>query len=288
MNILVIGCTGRVGSALISVLGSGHKVSTLNRLDCDLEDGIRLARMIKLRRADVVINATAMNGMEACDADPMLALEINAMAPAIMAGACKAIGAFFIHFSTDYVFSGNEMGLFETTPTRPSGIYGMSKLKGEELVKIVGGNYCIFRLSSVYGRQWGGPVDPVNQVLQGKGVPGNPIKVLRQFCAPTSARAISNAVKHVIENTVHSDVTGLYHLATSIGVWKNVFAHHITKKVFGREFVIEEGTLAVPRPVHTKLEIKAFEDKFDYKLPDYVADFDDMLKFMPKVSILVS
>ena len=285
MRITIIGNTGKVGSELVSVLQFTHQIDTINRIDCDLEkEPEKVGRLIQIRKPDIVINATAKNGMEQCAADPMAALEVNAVAPAIMANACKNIGAFFIHFSTDYVFSGKQGGLYETDPLKPSGQYGWSKARGEEMVQFVGDKWAIFRLSSVYGRQWSGPVDPINQVLQGKGTKENPIKVLHQFCCPTSSRTIARAINEVIASGI--PIRGIYHLATSRGVWKKEYAQHITKAVFQRDFVVEEGTLAVPRPVDTMLMTDKFQKVFG-GLPHWRTDFDAMRSFMPKIPELV-
>lgn len=281
MNITLVGPTGRVGSELFDVLKHKHSVNVITRIDCDLNEPEKVGRLIRIRKPHVVINAAAYNGMEPCDKDPMMALEINAIAPAIMAAACKDIGARFIHYSTDYVFSGHETGLYENTPTKPSGRYGWSKLKGEEMVSVVGDRWLIFRLSSIYGRSYSGPIDPINQVLQGKGTKENPIKVLHQFCAPTSAREVAIATQHVIEG--YPTVTGLFHLATSEGVWKKDFAKYIIHRVFNKDFVVEEGTLPVPRPVYTQLISDKFETTFKLGLRHWESDFEQMLKYLPNV-----
>lgn len=284
---MIVGPTGRLGQELVSILKFDHQLDLINRLSTDFTASVeKIGRIIRTHKPEVVINATAMNGMEQCAKDPFSAIEINAIVPGVMAGACKDIDARFIHFSTDYVFNGCEGGLREDTFPAPCGTYGRSKYNGEELVQTVGGNYLIFRVSSLYGRMWAGAVEAVNQVLQGKGTAENPIKVLHQFCAPTSTRMVAKAIKHVVENT--SDGRGLYHLATSHGIWKNRFAEWITYEIFGKDFVVQEGTLAVPRPEHTQLISTLFEKRFDYKLPSVFTDFSEMLPYMPVVKEFVA
>lgn len=288
MRIMIVGPTGRLGQELVAVLKFDHQLDLVNRLSTDFTASVeKVGNIIRTHKPEVVINATAMNGMEQCAADPMSAIEINAMAPAIMAGACKDIGALFIHYSTDYVFQGHEGGLYEHTPPCPTGVYGMSKFQGEEHIKTIGGQSLILRVSSLYGRAWAGAVEAVNQVSShGRGTKENPIKVLHQFCAPTSTRLVAKATKHVIEN--YPDARGLYHLATSHGIWKNRFAEWITHKVFDVDFVVQEGTLAVPRPVHTQLVSAAFEERFNYHLSSVFTDFEAMLPYMPVVDELVA
>lgn len=220
--------------------------------------------------------------MEACQANPLQALEVNCTAPAIMADAAKKVGALFIHFSTDYVFSGDEAGLYEDTQTNPSGLYGLSKLRGEEMVKICGESYLIIRLSSIYGRTFGGPTDPINQALDGKGLSrNNPIKVLRQLCAPTSARLVAEAVKHVIDTDQTKLFADVYHFATSEAVWKKNFSEAILQmwKYRDQGWVVEEGTLPVARPVYTVLKSKSFGEIFDFPIPNWREDFKKTMDF---------
>jgi dTDP-4-dehydrorhamnose reductase len=286
MNILIFGARGRLGSELVARLsrGSDH-VLGLSRQDADLTHPLSIARWINAQRPDVVINATAMNGMEQVDRDPHIGFLVNAAAPAVMARECADTGALFIHFSTDYVFSGSKvkLTLIEDDRPEPMGKYGWSKLAGEDAVRNCGDKYLIFRLSSIFGRDFRGVLDVVRQVVEkGRGGPDDPVQVLHQYCAPTSTLLIADAVHRIIKTVPREDwarVTGIYNLASRGGVWKRDYALYTLKAFLGDgplggHWSVVEGRLSVPRPEHTCLDSTRFEHTFGIQLPTWGADLD--------------
>lgn len=286
MNVLLFGSTGRVGSEIVERLRvDGHNVLGLNRRQADfLSEADKPDDWILRREPDIVINCVAMNGMEACAAEPVIAEMINGNAPLHMAKMCRSLEIPMIHFSSDYVFSGshNQAPLLETFPVDPCGAYGESKLRGEAVARWADRNL-VFRLSSIYGRRWEGPVDVVRQATSGK----RPVKVLRQFCAPTSARTVANAIAQVLRVAAGrwEDYGGIYHLATSEGIWKKDFARAVLEQVLAEHESIEivEGELDIPRPIHSFLCCHKFEEAFSYKLPSWSEDLDIALPLMEEL-----
>ena len=260
MKIIIFGVSGRVGSELsIKLREVGHDVRALTRKDAELTNPYTAVWFIEHHKPDVVINATAYNGLEQCQADPLKAYTINTTVPAIMAMACKTVGALFIHFSTDYVFSGShdKLPLTEMYPTEPCGLYGRTKLNGEQSALLFNDKTLIFRLSSIYGRVPGGPIDALVQARNGKGSITNPIMVLHQYCAPTSARLVANAVAYAIKSEISE--YGIYNIATLGGIWKKDFSERILKYVFPHEtYHVHEGNLPVSRPIYTQLDVGKF------------------------------
>lgn len=288
MKALIFGTTGKVATELaLAFSGAGHDVLRTDRKVANMEIPWALPRLLDLFEADVVINATAMNGMEQCTEDPARALLVNGVGPGWIAGECYRRGIDFIHYSTDYVFSGQPDGLTEDMVPVPAGTYGWSKRQGEEAVARANSRALIFRVSSVYGRRFEGPLGPVAQAQKGKGTPEDPIKVLHQFCSPTSARTIAAATLAAAERQRKgTPLSGIYHLASCTGVWKVDFAREAIHRILGpvgptgRAWEVGEGTLPVPRPVHTQLDVTRFQEAFGHILPTVEEDF---LKTLPMI-----
>src|SRR5271166_1000242 len=282
MRILIFGRNGKVGSELfVRLLKDGHRVDAITRIDGDLSNPFIADQRIEDYKPEVVINATAYNGLEACVKDPELAFTINSAVPAHMAVACRKIGALFIHFSTDYVFGGNIEGvsLIEDVLKRPWGIYGFTKSAGEDAALALNNKTLVFRLSSIYGRSFSGPIDAVNQVRQGKGTPDNPVMVLHQECCPTSARLVADAIAHVLsEHRQWEDLHGVYHLSTSTSVWKKHFSEYLLRTTtYATPNIVQEGTLAILRPIRSVMNVYKFTNTFNYALPGWKKDLNDTL-----------
>lgn len=300
MKTIIFGQNGKVGRELFWLCHARKTgddvVIGLSSIDCDLRNPMRVFDFIIAERPDVVINAAAMNGMENVERDPHQGYLINAASPGAMAQACKRVKALFVHYSTDYVFSGAEHGLFEHTHRDPIGAYGQTKAAGEDAVALCGDMYFIFRLSSVWGREYSGPLDVVNQaVTRHRGSAEDPVQVLHQYCAPTSGRLIAAATMHAVDTYFesfdgHRKAHGIYHLATSAPVWKRDHANYVLGRVLGSRlpgatypgfWKIKEGTLAVKRPVHSFLITTKFQEMFGYPLPNWQDDFELTMPLLP-------
>ena len=143
MKVVVLGATGFLGSYLGFDLGRrGWGVTGVSRTpsigftDSHLVSSAGgIEKYLGATSCDVVINAVAIASHEKCEQDPAAALEINATLPGAWARAAGAIGARFVHISTDAVFDGTSSHLYtEADDTRPQSVYGQSKLAGEESV----------------------------------------------------------------------------------------------------------------------------------------------------------
>ncbi|GAB1596441.1 dTDP-4-dehydrorhamnose reductase [Lysobacter claricitrinus] len=160
MKLLIIGATGQVGRELATALAgddfvlttrSGAFDGTVTCLPLDVSNLPDVRHTIDSVGADIVINASAYTAVDRAESEPELAFRVNAEAVGAMAEACRASGARFVHFSTDYVFDGSSRAPYtESAPTRPLGVYGMSKLAGEEAVLASGVDHLILRTAWVY------------------------------------------------------------------------------------------------------------------------------------------
>lgn len=283
MKIFVFGPTGKVGSALVRKLDNdGHHVWGVTRQVCDITSMLVLDSFIWENKPDLVINCTAYNGLEACQNDKERALQINGHAPASMSVVCQKFDIPFIHFSTDYVFSGTQRGevLRETDPVHPIWVYGNTKLVGEDQALAFNNQALVFRLTTIYGDAFGGPTDAVKQAQAGKGTADNPIMVLHQFCNPTSARFVADAISHVINNIEGSwdKYHGIYHLSTTGGIWKKEFSEYLLKWFDYPTAIVKIGNLAIPRPIYSIFDVYKFEDAFNYRLVHYKVDLFEAFK----------
>lgn len=154
--ILVFGRKGQVARELAGLAGAtGRAMTVAGRETLDLTDltvGYAVDDLIAAVAPSAVINAAAYTAVDRAEREPDAAFALNRDAPAAMAAACAARDLPFVHFSTDYVFDGTlDRPYGETDPTGPTGVYGASKLAGEQAVTAAGGRAIILRTSWVYG-----------------------------------------------------------------------------------------------------------------------------------------
>jgi dTDP-4-dehydrorhamnose reductase len=149
---LITGASGQVGAELARQLPALGEVIALNRSALDLRDSDRIRHVIREVRPDVMVNAAAYTAVDRAESEPLLARQVNATAPRVMAEELSRIGAALVHYSTDYVFDGTKSGPY-TEEDRPNPIcaYGESKLEGELAVQQSGVMHLILRTSWIYG-----------------------------------------------------------------------------------------------------------------------------------------
>jgi dTDP-4-dehydrorhamnose reductase len=193
VKILQFGTTGQLATELIRQ-APAHPVelTALSRAEADLDDAELVARIIHVRRPDLVINAAAYTAVDRAETEVETAFEVNSQSPACMAGICGANGPALVHFSTDYVFDGEKGAPYlETDPPEPLGVYGRSKLSGEQMVLATCPRALVLRTSwvvSAHGKNF------VKTMLRLAGE-GGPIRVVDdQFGRPTSAADLAGFV----------------------------------------------------------------------------------------------
>ena len=150
-RILVPGMTGQVGWELQAALAPLGTVISLDRSGMDLASPVSIRRAIRDARPEVIVNAAAYNNVDRAESEPDLAMQVNGVAPGIMAEEAKRLGAVLIHYSTDYVFDGElDRPYVEDDPPNPVNAYGKTKLAGQRAIEAVDGHYLILRSSWVY------------------------------------------------------------------------------------------------------------------------------------------
>ncbi len=210
MRALVAGAAGQLGRELISALGAEVAWSG-GRADLDVTDGEAVLATVRRVRPDVILNAAAYNKVDAAEAETARALEVNALAPRLLARAASEVSALLVHFSTDYVFDGaSDRPYREEDPPRPLNAYGVSKLAGEGFVTASGCQALIVRTSAVFGRggsrQKGGSF--IERIVE-QARAGRPLRVVSdQVFSPTYAPDLT----HAVVDLVRAGARGLCHV----------------------------------------------------------------------------
>ncbi|WP_405126296.1 dTDP-4-dehydrorhamnose reductase [Pseudomonas marginalis] len=212
MKILITGQHGQVSQALQQQLQGLGELIVLGREHLDLADAKRIREQVRAHRPDLIINAAAHTAVDQAESEADLAFAINATAPGILAEEAKALGSPLIHYSTDYVFDGSKPGPYTEADTpNPLGVYGQSKLAGEQAIAAVGGQYLILRTSWVYSNHGKNFLLTMQRLLQEK--PHLRI-VADQIGAPTWAVTIAASTRALIERwrAGKAGEWGIYHL----------------------------------------------------------------------------
>lgn len=206
MKVLVTGAAGTLGrAALESLPGLGHAAIGLSRheLDITAEDAVRAA--LDQHAPDCLLNCAAAAQLDVCEADAALAEAVNARAPALLARACAERGIRFVHYSTDYVFGGEDpRPRREEDPAEPRSVYGSTKLRGEAAVLAAAPASLVIRSAWIFrpgGRNF---LCRLPELLSTE--PHLPV-VCDKFCSPTYAPDLIEITCRVIA----AGARGLFH-----------------------------------------------------------------------------
>ncbi|QAY83093.1 dTDP-4-dehydrorhamnose reductase [Pseudomonas arsenicoxydans] len=212
MKILISGQHGQVARELQRRLGATCELVVLGRDQLDLAHPHQIRQQVQRVRPDLIINAAAHTAVDQAESEPEAAFAINATAPGILAEEALALDIPLIHYSTDYVFDGSKSEPYnETDATNPLGVYGKSKLAGEQAITAVQGKHLILRTSWVYSIHGRNFLLTMQRLLQEK--PELRI-VADQIGAPTWAGTIANSTLALIERwqAGQAGAWGIYHL----------------------------------------------------------------------------
>ena len=223
MNILVFGKDGQLGKALKSIfdaknLDELHAIDFVGREQCDLSHELDLATFLHHRKPDLIINAAAYTAVDRAESEVDLAFAINAKAPELMARYAAKEGATLLHYSTDYVFDGSKAAPYiESDTCNPLGIYGKSKVAGEEAIEDAfsraqnkHAQFAILRTSWVYG-DGGNFIRTILRLAKERET----LKVIaNQYGVPTSATWLANISLDLLldeANQLRVLPSGIYH-----------------------------------------------------------------------------
>jgi dTDP-4-dehydrorhamnose reductase len=284
VKILLFGKNGQVGWELQRSLAPlGELValgSTGTELCGDFRDVARLVETVRIVRPDIIVNAAAHTAVDKAESEPELARLLNSTAPGALAQAAHAAGAWFVHYSTDYVFDGSgERPWKESDQTGPLSVYGRTKLEGEERIRDAGTRHLIFRTSWVYGARGG---NFAKTMLRLAGERDKLTVIDDQVGAPTGADLLADTTALALRSVLADPgKAGLYHLAASGEATWNSYARFVIGHAqragialkAGVEQVMPVPTSAFPtpaqRPHNSRLDTSSFRQTFGLTLPHW-------------------
>lgn len=278
MRLVVTGRNGQVVSSLAerAARESGIEIVTVGRPELDFADTPSIAPAIERLRPDIVVNAAAYTAVDKAEDDEDAAFAINAVAAGEVASGAAAAGAPVIQISTDYVFDGKvARGYREDDPVAPLGVYGRSKLAGEERAASENANCFVFRTAWVYSPFGHNFVKTMLRLAETR----DELNVVDdQFGNPTSALDIADGIFAAARRITDADFEtppGIYNLAgTGTASWcemaRSVFEfgdrHGRTAPRVNAITTAEFPTPAV-RPANSRLDCTRFEAVFGYRAP---------------------
>jgi dTDP-4-dehydrorhamnose reductase len=214
MRTVVLGAPGQLGRDLVPRLSG--EVVPLGRADVDIADATALRAKLTTLRPGVVVNCAAYNFVDRAESEPAAAFAVNAWAVRELAAVCRDLDATLVHFSTDYVFgldASRPNPLTEADLPGPVGVYGLSKLAGEYLVRGACPKHFVIRTCGLYG-VWGSGGKGGNFVetmLRVAGQ-GKPLRVVNdQRCTPSFTADVAAATGQLIQ----TGAFGVYHVTSA-------------------------------------------------------------------------
>ena len=292
MKILLLGKNGQVGWELQRALAPLGELVALDRhsvdgLCGDLANLEALRATIRQVAPDVIVNAAAYTAVDKAESDTQLATRINEQASRVMAEEAASLGAWLVHYSTDYVFSGQGNRAWqEEDPVAPVNFYGASKLAGEQAIIASGCRHLIFRTSWVYAARGNNFAKTMLRLAKDR----ESLSVIAdQIGAPTGADLIADVSALAIRLAVQRpQLSGLYHLAAAGEVSWHGYANHVIDfaKANGEILAvtavnpIETSAYPTParRPSNSRLNTRKLRDNFSLHLPDWQSGVTRMLR----------
>lgn len=243
MKILILGAKGMLGTDLMQSFAS-YNPKGLDLAELDITNHQALENKLKEISPDLVINAAAYTKVDDCETNQEIAYEVNGRAVGFLAKFCRQIGARLIHYSTDYVFDGeNKKGYRENDEPNPLSVYGKSKRMGEKMLAEQTDNFHLIRTAWLYGKN--GPNFVKTMIELSEKQPE--LKVVNdQFGRPTYSQDLAEKTKEIVENK--KTKFGIYHVTNSGTCSWYEFAVKIFE-ILGKDVKITPvATAEFPRP----------------------------------------
>lgn len=285
-RILLFGKNGQLGFEMQKLLSGRAEVTALGKTDVDLADADALRRVLAHYLCDVMINTAAYTDVENAEREQALAQAVNAIAPGIMAEACKKNGALLVHFSTDYVFNGQAHTPYrETDSVDPINAYGCSKLAGEQAIAEQGIAHLIFRTGWVYdlrGKNF------LTKLLGWARQQATLRVVTDQVGSPTWSRTLALVTKQALMQDLETlrQGSGLYHVAGAGAASRFDFARAVLGQLDGIPGIVAqevhpaktgEFPSAVTRPAYSVLDSSHFVKVFGVSIPAWQQSLQEAL-----------
>jgi len=285
MKVLVVGCSGQVGTELMALVHTFDvQAIGFDHNGLDITDESAVQACVSEHEPDVLINAAAYTAVDKAEEDKDAAFAVNATAVGYLAKACAKQNIPLVHISTDYVFDGSKQGAYtEEDVVSPLGVYGESKLAGEEAVREFCDKFYIFRTSWVFSAHGNNFVKTMLRLAAKREELG---VVADQLGKPTSAKGIASIVYKVL--TSDKQAWGTYHLAQPEVISWHGFAQGVfdEAKHQGVSLKIQKlnaiATKNYPtptsRPANSVLDCTKLEKTFDLELKPWRESLTEVIK----------
>ncbi|TAA10006.1 dTDP-4-dehydrorhamnose reductase [Pseudoxanthomonas winnipegensis] len=293
MTLLLLGANGQVGRELRRALAPLGEVVCTTRSGtledgavCEVADFDRpesLPALLDRLAPTVVVNAAAYTAVDKAEEDRDAAFRANAESPGALARWCAAHGVPLVHYSTDYVFDGRGTAPYAVdAPTAPLGVYGASKLAGEEAVRAAGGQHLIIRTAWVYASHGKNFLLTMLRV----GAQRDELRVVAdQIGTPTSAALIADVTAQVLRQG--TEASGTWHLTAAgqtswHGFAEAIFARAVASGLLPRApQVVAIPTSEYPtparRPAYSCLDTTSLQRDFGIDLPPWETALDSVV-----------
>lgn len=293
MRILLCGANGQVGTELrrsLAPLGEVVATTRSGQLDdgtlcetADFDVPASLPGLIARIAPGLVVNAAAYTAVDRAETEPASAFRANAEAPAVIAAACADRGATLVHYSTDYVFDGSGSRAYrEDDPTAPLGVYGASKLAGEQAIRASGARHLILRTAWVYAAHGKNFLRTMLRLAAER----DELRVVAdQVGTPTPASLIADVTAQVLRRAPLR--AGTWHLTARGQTSWHGFAEAIVRGAHARGLldrvprVVPITTADYPtpaaRPAWSVLDIGRLQREFEIRLPTWQDGLGDVL-----------
>lgn len=298
MKILLLGKSGQVGWELQRALSVLGEVVALDRhgadgLCGDLSDLQGLAQTVRRVQPQVIVNAAAYTAVDKAESEPGMARTLNALAPGVLAREARQLGAWLVHYSTDYVFDGSgERPWLETDRPAPLSVYGQTKLEGEQQIASSGCRHLIFRTSWVYAARGNNFAKTMLRLARER----DQLSVINdQIGAPTGADLLADVTAHALRQVLppvgHNDLaqSGIYHLIASgetswydyarfvLGIATQAGVVLKTKPANVVPIPSSSSPAPARRPHNSRLDTAKLRTTFGLSLPDWRLGVSRML-----------
>ena len=291
MKIVLFGRGGQVGRELEQVLPSLGQLAAFGRDHADLERPDAIQALLRRESPDMVVNAAAYTAVDKAESEPERARQINADSVGVIATETARLGGWLVHYSTDYVFDGAKSDSYvETDPTGPLGVYGATKLAGEQLVAASGCRHLVFRTSWVYAAHGSNFVRTILRLGQER----EELSIVDdQIGAPTSAARIAAvtvaAIRRLAGGEGELPASGIYHLAAAgTTSWHGLAKLSVAAAHAGglplrvdpdriRPIPSSAWPQVARRPANSRLDTAKLQRTFDVILPPWQDDVREVV-----------
>ncbi|MDA8190865.1 dTDP-4-dehydrorhamnose reductase [Acidiferrobacter thiooxydans] len=281
-GIALFGAQGQLGRALAQVLAGLGPVHTLSHADCDIGDETAVHAAVRRLRPGVIVNAAAYTAVDKAEAERDTALRINAYGPGYLADAALSVGAWLVHYSTDYVFDGTAGRPYrEDDLTAPLNVYGESKRLGEEAVLARPLTAFVLRTAWLYDREGRNFLTTVRRLAA-----NGPLRIVcDQYGSPTPVTVLAQTTRAILVHPRAADCAGLYHAACDGATSWHGFAEAIVRS-FGLAVAVLPITTAdyptaAHRPAYSVLDGARLKEHLGITLPSWDRALADLFMERP-------